>query len=82
MQLSYLGVTIVLGRLTLELFDPEDQSGLREVKSAIDSSLDIVSSVVRFVEALSPLDLSDAFWFSCSSLHFLSSSFSRVQSSS
>lgn len=69
MQLSYLGITIVLGRLTLELFDPEDQSGAREVKAAIESSLDIVESVVRFVEDLSPLDLSDAFWFSYTPYH-------------
>ena len=69
MQLAYLGLTVVLGRLTLELFDPEDQSDSREVKVAIESSVDIVESVVRFVEDLNPIDISDAFWFSFTPYH-------------
>lgn len=69
MQLAYLGLTIVLGRLTLELFDPEDQSDSREVTAAIESSLDIVESVIRFVEDLNPIDISDAFWFSFTPYH-------------
>lgn len=77
MQLAYLGLTVVLGRLTLELFDPEDQSDAREVKVAIESSLDIVESVVRFVEDLNPIDISDAFWFSFTPYH-LSNTFSLL----
>lgn len=68
MQLAYMGLTIILGRLTLDMFDPSDEADAREVAASISSSLDLVESVIAFVEAITPEEVSGVFWISCMSL--------------
>ncbi|CED84919.1 Zn(2)-C6 fungal-type DNA-binding domain [Phaffia rhodozyma] len=50
LQLAYLGLTIVLGRLTADLFDPEDEADREDVARVIESGLDLVENVI-FLES-------------------------------
>lgn len=63
-QLSYLGLTIVLGRLTVEVFDPEDPTDRPDIELALSSALALVEDVVVFCEKLTLTDVAN-FWISC-----------------
>lgn len=62
MQLSYLGLTIVLGRLTGDLFDIQDEEG--DFEAPLYSSLELTDQIVQFLERLTPTDLTQSFWIS------------------
>jgi hypothetical protein len=65
MQLSYLGLTIALGRLTGDLFDVLDvldEEG--NFEAPLSTGLDLTDQVVQFVERLTPTDLTAVFWIS------------------
>lgn len=62
MQLSYLGLTIVLGRLTGDLFDVLDEEG--DFAAPLTTGLDLTDQVVQFLERLTPTDLTSVFWIS------------------
>lgn len=59
-QLSYLGLTIVLGRLTLEAWDPEDELDRNDIELALGTALGLVevstsSQMILFCRQLTRL---------------------------